>query len=161
MAANIYQTITDELRRQLNSMKLDADGKIPNSGFPIGCKKILAHLTDPKRLKDEELPAIAYKLGSRVKDDSITTTVQYKGYAYSIAVHAIVRSDEEEKLEVRSNKMITSMDMIASALRHLTSDDGSTVQNCEIPLVDNLFKHILTERDYLLFQFAFEIVELA
>ena len=144
------------MERQLNNMK--NPDNVPGI-YPIGCQKILAHIKDPKLLSDNDLPAIAFKLGSRVENKSITSTTSYKGYTYSIAVHATVAKSSTESLKDRSLKMMESMDIIASALRHITADDGSSVENCRIPLVDNLFKDILTTRDYLIFQFAFDLVE--
>ena len=153
--------------------------KNPNivpSIHPIGCITSFSHLPEPKSIQDNKIPAIGYKLGTRVINNSITTTTAFKGYTYSVALHATIGKldsstiiDEEDinrlenigvttDLKMNSLRMIETVDIICRRMRKVTANDESTVVNCEIPVVDNLFKSVFTHRDYLLFQLSFDVV---
>ena len=150
---NIYLETYRALLEQLENLANPAN--VP-SEYPIQIETILPHVTDPVKLDESHLPAVAYAYGRTVPNPAVTNTVGLQGETFSIELYITINKTETEDLIVRSTKMQSAIKIVAAALKNAASTDDGTVKDCRLASVLP-FREILSDREFLKFEVAFDI----
>ena len=152
--ANIYLESYNALRVQLDNMKDSANVPDP---YQIQIQTILAHVTDPVKLDDNMLPAVAYAYGQTRLNPRLTTTNDQQGETFVVALYTTINKTDTEDLVVRSTKMQASLKTVAMALKNAAQTDDGTVVDCRLESVLP-YREILSDREFLKFDMAFDII---
>lgn len=157
METNIYLESYKALQLQLENMQ-DASN-VPDP-YPIKMQTILKHVTDPVKLTENQLPAVAYAYGRRELNPSLTDTTDLEGESFIVQLYITINKTATEDLVVRSTKMQAAIKLVTRGLKNAAATDDGTVMNCRLGTVLP-FREILSDREFLRFEVIFDIISRA